>query len=203
MYRIESELKEVALRELRPTQMTVGYKEVAAKRKSWAKLDPADRKKAMAEEFFPAVRGPGKKYFVLDRHHAALALTRDKAECVQVGLVRDLSGLSTRDFWVFLDHYSWMHCYDAKGRRRSLDEVPDRFEAMKDDPYRSLAGELRDRGGFAKVDIPFLEFLWANHLRQIIPLALLKSDPKKALSKALKLAPSKECSFLPGWCGES
>ena len=47
----------------------------------------------MDEEFFPAVRGPGKKYFVLDRHHAALALSHEKAECVQVGLVRDLSAL--------------------------------------------------------------------------------------------------------------
>lgn len=201
MYRIESELKEVPLAELRPTQITVGFKEVAAKRKSWAKLGPAERRKAMDEEFFPAVRGPGKKYFVLDRHHAALALTQDKAECVQVGLVRDLSALSAGNFWVFLDHYSWMHCYDAKGRRRQLDEVPKRFEDMKDDPYRSLAGELRDRGGYSKVDVPFLEFLWANHLRQQIPLRLLDDEPKKALAKALKLASSKECNYLPGWCG--
>lgn len=203
VYRIESKLKEVTLSELRPTQITVGFKEVAAKRRSWAKLDPEERTKAMAEEFFPAVRGPGKKYFVLDRHHAALALIQDKAECVQVGVVRDLSALSTGSFWVFLDHYSWMHCYDAKGTRRPLDAVPKRFEDMSNDPYRSLAGELRERGGYSKVDVPFLEFLWANHLRQEIPLPMLKDDWNKALSKALKLAPSKECSFLPGWCGRS
>lgn len=202
MYRIESELKEVALEELRPTQITVGYKEVEVKRRSWAKLKVDDRKKAMHEEFFPAVRGPGKKYFVLDRHHAALAMTREKEECVQVGLVRDLSALSAENFWIFLDHYSWMHCYDPKGRRQPLDAVPKRFEDMQDDPYRSLAGELRDRGGYSKVDVPFLEFLWANHLRQQIPTRLLKNDPKKALEKALKIAPSKECSFLPGWCGK-
>ena len=157
----------------------------------------------MSEEFFPAVRGPGKKYFVLDRHHAALALTHEKASCVQVGLVRDLSSLSAGNFWVFLDHYSWMHCYDAKGHRRPLDQIPRRFEEMEDDPYRSLAGEVRDNGGYSKVDIPFLEFLWANYLRQQISAQLLKDDPKKALAKALKLAPTKECEFLPGWCGKS
>jgi hypothetical protein len=203
MYRIESELKKVPLEDLRPTQITVGFKEVEAKRKSWAKLDQADRKEAINEEFFPAVRGPGKKYFILDRHHAALALSHEKAECVQVGLVRDLSVLSTAAFWVFLDHYSWMHCYDSKGKRRRLDEVPKRFEDMEDDPYRSLAGDLRDRGGYSKVDLPFLEFLWANHLRQQVPQRLLEKDPKKALDKALKLACSKECSFMPGWCGKS
>jgi hypothetical protein len=202
MYRIESELKEIPLEQLRPTQITVGYREVEEKRKSWGKLRGEDRTKAMREEFFPAVRGPGKKYFVLDRHHAALALTREKQECVQVGLVRDLSALSAEDFWIFLDHYSWMHCYDAKGKRRPLDAMPKRFEDMQDDPYRSLAGDLRDRGGYAKVDLPFLEFLWANCLRQQIPARLLKSDQKKALAKALKIASSKKCSFLPGWCGK-
>jgi hypothetical protein len=203
MYRIESELKEVPLEELRPTQITVGFKEVDAKRKSWSKLHAKDRKKAMDEEFFPAVRGPGKKYFVLDRHHAALALSHEKAECVQVGLVRDLSALSPGDFWVFLDHYSWMHCYDARGKRRALDQVPKRFEDMQDDPYRSLAGDLRDQGGYSKVDVPFLEFLWANHLRQKVPRRLLIGDPKEALSKALKLAASRKSSFLPGWCGKT
>ena len=203
MYRIESKLKKVPLDELRPTQMTVGFKEVEAKRKSWEKLSDKDRDKAMREEFFPAVRGPQKKYFILDRHHAALALTRDKAESVQVGVVRDLSALSPSNFWVFLDHYSWMHCYDAKGKRRQLDDVPKRFEDMADDPYRSLSGDLRDSGGYSKVDVPFLEFLWANHLRQHVPLRLLKNDPGKALSKSLQIAHSKQCSFLPGWCGKA
>jgi hypothetical protein len=157
----------------------------------------------MQEEFFPAVRGPGKKYFILDRHHAALALARDKAESVQVGLVRDLSALSPSNFWVFLDHYSWMHCYDAKGKRQKLDDIPKRFEDMADDPYRSLSGDLRDSGGYSKVDVPFLEFLWANHLRQHVPLRLLKNDPDQALSKSLQIAHSKQCSFLPGWCGKA
>lgn len=203
MYRIESELKEVPLAQLRPTQITVGFKEVDAKRRSWAELSESDRKKAMREEFFPAVRGPRKKYYVLDRHHAALALSVEKAECVQVGLVKDLSTLSREDFWIFLDHYSWIHCYDAKGRRRPFDAIPERFEHMEDDPYRSLAGEVRDRGGYSKVDVPFLEFLWANHFRRLVPHELLRESPKKALAKALKLASSQKLSFLPGWCGRS
>jgi hypothetical protein len=203
MYRIESELKCVPLKELRPTQMTVGFKEVEAKRKSWAELGAEKREAAIQEEFFPAVRGPGKKYFVLDRHHAALALTEERAAQVQVGLVKDLSGLAERDFWIFLDHYSWMHCYDAKGERRGWDQMPKRFVDMKDDPYRSLAGDLRDAGGFSKVDVPFLEFLWANYLRERVPARLLKAEPKRALKKARELARSRDCSFLPGWCGKS
>jgi hypothetical protein len=203
MYRIESELECVPLKELRPTQMTFGFQEVEAKRKSWAKLDAEKREKAIRQEFFPAVRGPGRKYFILDRHHAALALAKERAAQVQVGLVRDLSDLSERDFWIFLDHYSWMHCYDAKGKRRRLNEIPKRFEDMKDYPYRSLAGDLRDGGGFSKVDVPFLEFLWANYLRDHVPARLLGADSNKALKQAYEIARSKDCSFLPGWCGKS
>lgn len=77
------------------------------------------------------------------------------------------------------------------------------FEEMEDDPYRSLAGDLRHPGGYSKVDVPFLEFLWANHLRQKVPRRLLVDDPKEALAKALKIAASKRSSFLPGWCRRS
>jgi hypothetical protein len=35
-----------------------------------------------------------------------------------------------------------------------------------DDPFRSLAGELRRAGGFAKDTTPFSEFLWADFLRR-------------------------------------
>jgi len=165
MYRIESELKHVAVTDLRPTQITVGYREVDAKQRKWAEMKPREREQAIREEFFPAVKGPGKKYFVLDRHHAALALVRENAERVQVGTVKDLSSLPENEFWIYLDHFGWMHCYDADGKRKRLDQIPKRLEDLKDDPYRSLAGELRDAGGYAKVDVPFLELLRSNQLR--------------------------------------
>jgi len=39
---------------------------------------------------------------------------------------------------------------------------------LADDPYRSVAGELRRQGGFAKDTTPFSEFLWADFLRRRI-----------------------------------
>jgi hypothetical protein len=36
-----------------------------------------------------------------------------------------------------------------------VDDIPTAFEKLRDDPYRSLAGEVRDAGGFAKSDAPF------------------------------------------------
>jgi hypothetical protein len=203
MYRIDSSLVEVKLEDLRPTQMTVGFKEVDEKRKSWAKLKPASRRDAMRRELFPAVIGPKKTYYILDHHHTAVALVKEQSDTVAVGIVKDLSHLEREAFWIFLDHYSWVHPYDQHGCRQSLDKMPDEFTALKNDPYRSLAGDVRDAGGFAKSDAPYLEFLWANFFRDALPAKSLDADPKKALAKALALARSKECSHLPGWPGKA
>ena len=72
---------------------------------------------------------------------------------------------------------------------------------MVDDPYRSLAGELRQSGGYAKDTTPFSEFLWADFLRRRIKRKSVDDDFPAALVKALKLAKSGEADFLPGWCG--
>lgn len=67
--------------------MTVGYQEVEHKRTSWLKLDKEKRCEAMSQELFPAIKGPGKNFYILDHHHTAAALVRERSERVQVGLV--------------------------------------------------------------------------------------------------------------------
>lgn len=203
MISIGSTLIEVKLKHLRPTQMTVGFAEVERKRKSWEKLGTEACRQAMRQELFPTIKGPDKTFYILDHHHTAVALLREKSDTVQVGVVKDLSTLKPRDFWIFLDHYSWVHPYDATGERRAFKDMPKNFEDLKDDPYRSLAGEVRDAGGFAKADAPFLDFLWANHLRASIARKTLERSPKQALSAALALARSKKSAHLPGWPGKS
>lgn len=203
MYRIGSTLKEVRLEELRPTQMSVGFAAVDHKRASWAKLKPLQRRDAMRKELFPAVIGPGDTYYILDHHHAALALLREKSEQVSVGIAQDLSHLGREEFWVFLDHFSWVHPYDAEGRRRPFADMPEDFEALEDDPYRSLVAQVLRSGGFAKPSEPFQEFLWANHFRSRLSAKLLRNRPEKALAKALKLARSKDAAHLPGWPGKA
>ena len=72
---------------------------------------------------------------------------------------------------------------------------------MEDDPYRSLAGELRNIGGFAKDSTPFSEFLWADFLRPRIKTKAIKADFDAALREALTLSKTGDADYLPGWCG--
>jgi hypothetical protein len=71
-----------------------------------------------------------------------------------------------------------------------------------DDPFRSLAGELRRVGGFAKDTMPFSEFLWADFLRRRVKRKMVETDFDRALEQALKLAKSHDADYLPGWCGQ-
>jgi hypothetical protein len=201
MFTIESHLFEAPIASLHPTQMTVGFDEVEDKRRQWARLTGARRQAKMREELFPVVCGSDDALYVLDHHHAALALTLEGCDKVHAGLVKDLSHLSRSAFWTYLDHFSWVHAYDAKGRRRPFEDIPRRFVDMQDDPYRSFAARVRDAGGFAKPAEPFQEFLWANFLRAEIPSAELKHGGKRALKKALALVKTDAAGHLPGWSG--
>lgn len=89
----------------------------------------------------------------------------------------------------------------VKGERRSYKDLPKDVTGLKNDPFRSLAGELRRAGGFAKDTTPFSEFLWADFLRRRMSRKTVENDFAKAVEQALSLGKSKDAIYLPGWCG--
>lgn len=105
-------LHTVAIKELRPTQIAVGMREVAAKRKAWQAESDDKGAEFPGQHMVPVILGPKSRCYVADHHHLALALHEEGVASV---LVTDLV----------------------------------------DDPFRSLAGELRFAGGYAKDTTPF------------------------------------------------
>jgi len=200
MNALEPVLRPVALAHLRPTQITVGFREVADKRRRFDKIK--DKAGAfLGRHMLPTVLGPKEIHYLIDNHHLARALQEEKVEAVLVSVVADLSALSKVSFWRFLDNRDWCHTYDENGDRTGFDAIPTSLAKLRDDPYRSLAGELRHAGGYAKDLTPFSEFLWADFLRTRIKPKAIAKDFDTALSRAVKLAKSKQAGFLPGWCG--
>ncbi len=200
-YNREPRIHPVPMRSLRPTQITVGMREVKAKRKAWR--EHPDRKKAdfLGKHMIPVVWGPKEDFYVVDHHHLSLALHQEGVKVIATTIMADLRRLPREAFWIYLDNRGWLHPFDARGRRRVYADIPRRIWDLADDPYRSLAGELRRSGGFAKDTTPFSEFLWADFLRRRLKPRLLVEDFSQALVRALKLAKSSEADFLPGWCG--
>jgi hypothetical protein len=199
----EPVLKPVSIVDLRPTQMTVGMREVKEKRKELRERGDKKIGKFLGSHMIPAVRGPGKLHYVIDHHHLARALHDEGLEEILVTVVADLSMLELDEFWIFADHRSWVHPYDDKGRRRDFSEIPKSIGKLADDPFRSLAGELRRAGGFAKDTTPFSEFLWADFFRRRIKIKSVENDFSNSLKQAMTLAKSQDARYLPGWCGPS
>src|SRR5580698_3742463 len=194
-------LKTVNIAALRPTQITVGLREVAEKQREWADRSDKGAGKFLGSHMIPTVLGPKQRHYVLDHHHLALALHQAGQTEVLVTLLVDLSALSKTSFWTYLDNRAWCHPYDAEGRRRGFDDIPTKMTDLADDPYRSLAGELRRAGGFAKDTTPFSEFLWADFLRTRVRVKQIEDRFSAALEKAMSLAKSPDAGYLPGWCG--
>lgn len=194
-------LTTVAITDLRPTQITVGMREVMAKRKRWRETGTTKGRKFLGKHMIPVILGPKRRHFVIDHHHLALALHEEGVSDLAVTVVANLSRLESDEFWTVMDNHGWMHPFDAKGRRRHYGDIPKSVTAMVDDPYRSLAGELRRVGGFAKDTMPFSEFVWADFLRRRVKQRMVEQDFDRAMEMALKLAKSSDADYLPGWCG--
>jgi hypothetical protein len=196
-----SHFVDVRLLDLRPTQMTAGFAEVALKRREWAQLSRKHRKALLASHWFPAVLGPRGQSYIVDHHHLGLALHEEGVEWVKLMVLDDLSYLAMTTFWRVMEQRNWVHPFDARGERGPYTDIPARLTDLADDPHRSLAGMLRSAGGFAKDTSPFAEFLWADYLRPHISRAQIRKTLDVALREAQGLAKSPLARYLPGWSG--
>src|SRR6202047_4313872 len=139
--------KSTALKDLRPTQITVGMQEVAAKRRHWKQKHGDKAGAFLASHMIPVVLGPKDRRYVTDHHHLARALYDEGVLEVAPSVVLDLSHLDNDAFWVVLDNRGLMHPFDEGGRRPGYDKIPKSISDLVDDPFRSLAGALRRAGG--------------------------------------------------------
>lgn len=201
MIKREPVLFPVPIMSLRPTQMTVGMREVDEKRRRWRAQREQKKAEALGRHMIPVVVGPDKRNYVIDHHHLARALHDEGEKQVLVSVVADLTMVDKKAFWIVLDGRRWVHPYDAKGKRRDYENLPRDISGLKNDPFRSLAGELRRAGGFSKDTTPFSEFLWADFLRRRLSRGTVEKDFAKALEQALSLSKGKDAIYLPGWCG--
>ncbi|MBU6268221.1 MAG: chromosome partitioning protein ParB [Sphingomonadales bacterium] len=201
LHPVEPVLHPVPIRHLRPTQMTVGLREVEAKRAAWRARVARDGGEFLGSHMIPAVTGPGDSLWLIDHHHLLRALDEEGVETVLVSIVARLGHLPKPRFLSFMDARNWLHPYDAEGKRREWKDLPRHIGKLHDDPYRSLAGEVRRAGGFAKSPMPYAEFLWADFLRDHIKPHKLADDFDAALTKALRLARSGKANHLPGFSG--
>ena len=172
---------------LRPTQATVGFREVRRKRADWRAHVTANGFGFIAKHVVPVVLGPAGRHYAIDHHHLARALCDEGVETLAINVAADASAFSEAEFWKLLERRSWGHQFDADGQPLAHALMPGTLADMTDDPYRSLAGALRRAGGCPKGPTPCSEFAWADFLRSRIDDQMLRDDFGAALDRALRL----------------
>ena len=142
----EPVLQPISITSLRPTQLTVGMREVMAKRKRWREKGSKKGGEYLGKHMIPVVLGPKERHYIIDHHHLARALHDEGVKDILVTVVANLSKLEPDAFWFFMDNHNWMHPFDDQSRRRDHKDLPKSVDKLIDDPFRSLAGELRRAG---------------------------------------------------------
>ncbi len=183
----EQRLVEAKLDELPPTQVTIGYDEVAFKRRQRVERAHEERRRFIFEHRFPPVRGPNSYYYLVDGHHLGRALLEEGVGAVRISLIENMSHLDEIEFWRVMNRRRLIYPYDAQGRRRDFVEMPKVLSELTDDPFRGLTARVRRTGEYGKDSTPFTEFRWAERFRNHTTLAALGTFPERALECAKKL----------------
>jgi hypothetical protein len=196
-----AKFKRAAVKSLLPTQLTVGMLEVEVKRKRLIKLSPEEREAFLEAHPMPVVIGPEEKLYITDHHHLARAALEARVKEACFSVEADFSALRPKKFWEQMEKRSWVHPLDQNGVRHTYHLLPGSLKHLVDDVYRSLAGFVRDAGGFRKTDAAFVEFIWADYFRRNIAIEDVIADFASAVRHAKRLARSPLAKRIPGYTG--
>lgn len=189
----------VPIDSLRPTQVAVGMRAVAAKRKRLTDRKRHKIARYLQKRPIPAVYGPGQELYIVDHHHLSLALLQSNVTQALVQVIDDYSDLSPTRFWSAMERQGLVYPYDEDGNRVPIAHMPRGVSSMKSDPYRDLAWSVREAGGFKKTRAPYSEFRWAEFFRTTIPGRIVAENYERAVALAMKLARSAAAAGLPGY----
>jgi hypothetical protein len=191
----------VEIAKVRPTQFTVGKWEVDRRAEHIAGLKPIKLQAYLEEHRSTIVIGPQGVPYLIDGHHLCSTLMKSKVRStVDAKVAANLRNLAPAEFWTAMKKNDWVYLYDEKGRGPlETDRLPKTVADLADDPYRSLAWAVRDRGGWEKSPSSFAEFQWATFFRSRIKIENRPGGMEKAVEEALKISHSPEAKNLPGY----
>jgi hypothetical protein len=206
------------LAELHPTQAAVGMVEVEIRAEKLRK----EIRGRSGPEFLahlrkhdrvePVVIGPAGILYITDHHHLARALYELGQATTYCRVLDNLSTLNLDVFWKYLQDNNEIYLRD-RGEVITPSQLPTSVKNLHDDPFRSLAGAIREACAISKEESRspesnYLEFKWADYLRENwsktnIPVDEINANFDGATKAALQLANLKEATGLPGYTGKA
>jgi hypothetical protein len=195
----KGELLHIHVDEVLPTQEAVGMIEVREKASKLEALDHDGRKEFLEARPVPAVRAQENKLYMIDHHHLARAVHEIGHNRFFLRIVEDFSAFSAAAFWREMESRQLVYLFNEHGKPIEPADLPKHVAELRDDPYRSLAGEARRAGAFDKDETPFAEFKWADFFRKRLKILPGKEGFEAALAAAIALAKTPAANGLPGY----
>ncbi len=193
---------DVAISELKPTQLTFGAIEVQRRSEKFADMSEKKLQKYLSKNLVPVVIGPKGDVYITDHHHLALAIAALKGDDFELSaeVVQNWASYSSDRFWSAMSaaDYTWLYNEEGEGPL-SYKTLPNSLFVLKDDPYRALAWGVRKAGAYDETSVPHADFMWANFFRSRMEKAEIQEDFDQAVTSAVALAHSKEAKHLPGY----
>ena len=192
----------IELLSLIPTQSSVGLHQVKMKAKKMENMKEHILKQYLKERPVPVVVDRNKRFYLIDRHHLCSACILINIKKVKIVITADFSDTkSDTEFWTRMQENKYVLLQDSHGKIITPNMLPQKLTELSNDPYRSLAGLLRDAGTIGKVDIPFSEFKWANFFRKHFDEKVVEDMLHTNIKKATHLARSEHAKDIPGYIG--
>jgi hypothetical protein len=204
--------------DLHPTQASVGMAEVRIKaEKLKAKIQQRSESDFLAylrkhEKAEPVTIGPNGIFYITDHHHLARALYDIGVSKTYCTIINNLSDVASDEFWKQLKDNNEVYLKDQNGNLITPQDLPTTVKNLSNNPFRSLAGAVRESCGFEKGDKSssgedYLEFQWADYLRAHwaqtgISAEDIDTNFERATVAALHLAAQKDAAGLPGYTGK-
>jgi hypothetical protein len=192
--------------DLKPMQIPAGMYEVQDKARSLRDMKRKEADEWLRDKSIPYVEDYKGRKRPVDHHHEARAAWEadideayahryfdDELHGLIKGLARDEFYAVTRAMGLFYDR-------DQFGvGPHDPNHLPEDVRGLADDPFRSIAWQVRKRGGYDKSSLPFAEFQWANFFRQRVKTYPTRADFEKSVVEAMALVRSPAARGLPGY----
>ena len=156
---------------IHPTQFVLGMVSIEEKVKKFKKKYRKKKlHKKLAKKILPSALGPDNKIYIMDGHHSSYALLKsdipERKKNLFINIIKDCSKCSLNEFEEYMTKDGHSYLYNKNFEPMSFYELPSSLTELTDNPYRGFAWLLREEGCFEKVDVNFLEFIWARALKR-------------------------------------
>lgn len=201
-----AKMEKTRVLDLKPMQIPAGMYEVQDKAKALRGMKPKDAEEWLKEKSVPYVEDYKGRKRPVDHHHEARAAWEADIDDVYAHRYFDeemhakLKGLSRDEFYAVTRAMGLFYDRDQFGAGpHDPNHLPEDVRGLADDPYRSVAWQVRKRGGYDKSEVPFAEFRWAQFFRARLKTYPTKADFEKAVLEAMTLVHASAAKGLPGY----